>query len=243
METVEYQRMYEFEDHYWWFVGRRRMALSLLKRFVRGDKPKLLDLGCGTGAALSELAPLGDAYGCDFSQLALQFSASRGLPHLIQGDGENLPIATGTFDGIIALDVFEHIKDHYRAYQQAFRVLAPGGVLVLSVPAYRWLWGPHDVALHHFRRYSRREVRAALEQAGFEVEKMSYSVFFLFPVVMMIRLLDKFKRGDATVSLPTLPPLLNKMLIRLQDIETSLIHGPGLPWGSSVVAVARRPLA
>lgn len=239
METAEYSRMREFEDHYWWFVGRRRMALSLLQRYAPNGS-RYLDLGCGTGAALAELPK--ESFGVDFSMLALQFCAERGLTGLIHGDGENIPVASETFDGIIALDVFEHIEDHSRAYQQAFRVLAPNGVLVLSVPAYRWLWGPHDVALHHFRRYSRREVRKELLAAGFEVEKLSYSVFFLFPVVMLIRVLDKLKTGKAEVKLPNLPGPLNALLIALQGIETRFVHGAGLPWGSSVVAVARRPL-
>jgi hypothetical protein len=118
--------------------------------------------------------------------------------------------------------------------------LKPGGVLVLNVPAFRWLWGPHDVALMHQRRYTKGEVRALLEGAGLTVEKLSYSVFLLFPIVVLLRLLDKFKRGPAKVSLPKVSGASNRFLVKLQDMEARWIAASSLPWGSSVVAVARK---
>jgi SAM-dependent methyltransferase len=248
----EYDRIYRLEDRYWWFVGRRRLAIKLLHRFLppsdfptpyplpTGEKPLILDLGCGTGAVLQELQSWSDPVGLDFSARALEFCRSRKMPSLLKGRGEALPITTNSMAGIVALDVFEHIEDHAAAFAEANRILAPGGILVLSVPAFRSLWGPHDVALHHFRRYTAREIRAQLEAAGFEIERLSYSVFFLFPLVWLIRQKEKFKKGPAEASLPTVPLALNKFLIRLQAIEASLILRFPLPWGSSVVAVARK---
>lgn len=238
MQTDEYGRLYAHEDAYWWYVARRRLALRLLAgAHTQGTT---LDLGCGTGAVLAEIDLRGDAAGLDASPLALGFCRERGLSRLALGDAERLPIASESLGAIVALDIFEHVADDRTAFAEAYRALAPGGALVLSVPAFRWLWGPHDVALMHHRRYTRAELRARLREAGFRVERLSYGVFLLFPLVVAVRLLDKLRSGPARVSLPTVPPWLNAALIALQSFEASLLNAFPLPWGSSVVAVARK---
>lgn len=241
MHTEEYTRMHDLEDRYWWFVARRRLALGLLRRFCRAERPVVLDLGCGTGVISTELARWADPISLDMSELALEFSKDRGVATLVQAIGEALPLGSESVDAVLALDVFEHIDNHDMAFAEAKRVLKPGGVLVLSVPAFRLLWGPHDVALMHFRRYTRRSIRECLVRAGLEPVRVSYSVFLLFPVVLLIRVLEKLKRGEAKASLPALPDAANRLLIGLQDLEAKLLHRFNLPWGSSVVAVARRP--
>jgi SAM-dependent methyltransferase len=240
MQSEEYERLFENEDHYWWYVARRRLALRLL-RAARPEGP-ILDLGCGTGAVLSEIVLSCEALGLDASARALEFCARRGLAGVVLGDAERLPLATGAFAAVVALDLFEHVPDDRAALAEAYRALRPGGALVLSVPAFRWLWGPHDVALMHRRRYTRAEVRRALLAVGFSVERINYGIFLLFPAVVAVRLLDKLRRGPARVSLPVVPRWLNRALIRLQDFEGALLRTLPLPWGSSVVAVARKPL-
>lgn len=248
MNPDEYGRMFELEDRYWWFVGRRRLALRLLDRCLRvagkqagGEPPVLLDVGCGTGVVLTELQGRGDPIGLDMSPLALQFCRRRGLAKLVRGDGTAMPIRTGACSVIVGLDVFEHIADDAQAFREAFRALAPGGVLVLSVPAFQSLWGPHDIALMHFRRYTRRDLRARLVRAGFRVERLSYSVFFLFPIVVIVRFFEKRKKGPAKASLVALPRWMNALLIGIQSVEAGLIARVGLPWGSSLIAVVRKP--
>lgn len=234
--------MYQLEDHYWWFIGRRRLALKLLRKFQRASKPELLDLGCGTGVILGELNQIGTStIGLDMSAQALDYCRQRELGNLVKARGEYLPLKSKIVDGVVALDIFEHIDDHQSAYEEVFRVLKPGGILVLSVPAFGFLWGPHDVALHHFRRYTRKEVVERLEDAGFEVEKASYAVCFLFPIVALIRAFEKRKKNQAEASLPAVPEFLNRLLISLQDFEANVIQHVSLPWGSSVVAVGRKP--
>lgn len=240
MHEQEYDRMYALEDHYWWFVGRRRVAIRLLKTAVTKADPTVLDLGCGTGVIATELAKWSHPIGLDMSDQALAYSRGRGITNLVQAIGEALPLRDGSVDAILALDIFEHIENDAAAFREAFRVLRPGGVLVMSVPAFRTLWGPHDVALMHHRRYTRPQVRAALGAAGFEVTKASYSVFFLFPIVLAIRAVEKLKRGTPKASLPSVPGWLNRALIGLQDLEASLIQKVSLPWGSSVIAVAKK---
>lgn len=241
MQTEEYARMRQFEDEYWWFVSRRRLALSLLQEFE--PVGKVLDVGCGTGAVLAEIQKNRDAWGLDFSELALDFGRERGLLNLVHGNAESLPFADGEFSAIVTLDTLEHVPDDVKAIAEIARVLEPGGAAIINVPAFRWLWGPHDVALMHFRRYTKNELADKLTAAGLEVQWASYGVFFLFPVVVMIRVLDKLKKRDAEVDLPKVSPGFNRFLLKLMDFEARLMRNIPLPWGSSVAAVAVKPLS
>jgi ubiquinone/menaquinone biosynthesis C-methylase UbiE len=239
VHTDEYAKMRALEDHYWWFVSRRRMARSLLARYAP-DAKRILDLGCGTGAFMGELPSGIESTGLDFSDQAVAFCRKRGLESIVQGDAQSVPFQNAVFDAVVSLDTLEHVADDDAAAKEVARILRPGGVLVMNVPAYRWLWGPHDVALMHHRRYTRSQVCRLLENAGLRVEKSSYNVFFLFPVVVLMRIVEKFRRGPAEVRLPSVPGPFNRALVILQDIETRLVLGAALPWGSSVVAVARK---
>lgn len=240
MQAEEYHRLFACEDRYWWFVARRRLALDWLAWSAPAAR-RVLDLGCGTGALLSELPAPALGFGLDRFESALGFCRERGHVRLALADAEALPLAGSCLDAIVALDVIEHVAGDARAAAEAYRVLRPGGVLVLSVPAFAWLWGPHDVALMHHRRYRRAEVRNLLETAGFRVERISYGVFFLFPAVVVMRLLDRLRGGPARVRLPAVPSWLNAALIRLHRAEGWLAWRLSLPWGSSVVAVACKP--
>jgi SAM-dependent methyltransferase len=237
----EYEKMFHLEDRYWWFVARRRMAIGLLRQAAPNCE-YVLDLGCGTGVVSRELNEFSKAISLDMSERALEYCRQRGLTMCVRGDGARLPLRSESVSAVLGLDIFEHIEDDDSAFREAHRILRPGGVVVLSVPAFRALWGPHDIALHHFRRYTARQAAAKLRAAGFEVEKVGYSVFFLFPLVVVSRILEKAKRGEARASLPRVSASLNKMLVGLQALETKIILSPGgrLPWGSSVVAVARK---
>lgn len=236
--------MHQFENRYWWFVARRRLALRLLAKFC-ADARRIADVGCGTGAVLEELAAFSNPVGFDVSPLALAFSKERGLKGLVLADAQRLPARDATFDAAVSLDAIEHVPDDVAALSEIARVLRPGGVLVMSVPAFRSLWGPHDVALMHFRRYTKGQVRARLRDAGLEPIRLSYSVFALFPVVIAVRLrdqfLERFRKGPARVVLPPVSNRLNNALLALMAAEGFWIERTGLPWGSSVIAVARRP--
>lgn len=240
MQTEEYAKMRSLEDRYWWFVARRELALDLVDRHLPAQG-KILDIGCGTGAVLEQLQKRSWAGGVDFSPHALQFSEERGLANLTLGDAQALPYEADQFDLTISLDTIEHVPDDERALREIYRTLKPGGTFIMNVPAFRWLWGPHDVALMHFRRYTRREVADKLAKAGFEVERVNYSVFFLFPIVVLKRLSEKFATGEPEVKLPQVSDSLNQKLIQLMRREANLSHRLLFPWGSSVVAIARKP--
>jgi SAM-dependent methyltransferase len=204
------------------------------------ESDPVLDVGCGTGALLTELQKTRLAYGADLSLKALAYARERGLKNLVQADAQALPYTDNSFAACVSLDVIEHVPDDHAAVREICRVLRPGGRAVINVPAFRWLWGPHDVALMHERRYTKTELKQLLESEGLVVDKVSYGVFFLFPIVILVRLLEKLKSKNE-VSIPQVPDWANRMLIRLMEWEAKLIQRVSLPWGSSVVASAHKP--
>lgn len=243
MNLDEYAKMRALEDRYWWFVSRRNLALRLLDAYSP-DAQRTLDLGCGTGAMLDQLQRRSpEAVGVDLWDEALQFSKARGLNNLVRANAEHLPFADATFDAVVALDTLEHVRDDRAAFAEAHRILRPGGAFIINVPAFRWLWGPHDVALMHQRRYTRAEVKDRLIEVGFSIRLLSYSVFFLFPAVVMRRGAERLARGPAEVRLPQFSRPTNSFLTSLMAWEGRLLQSVQLPWGSSVVAVAIKPEA
>ena len=138
MQAEEYDRMFRLEDSYWWFVGRHELALGFVEQRF-GDRRNLciLDVGCGTGAMSRKLAPYGDVVSADFSPLALSYSQRRGVTRLCASDAMRLPYRDGAYDLVVALDILEHVSDDQAALNEFQRVLKPGGVLIVTVPAYR----------------------------------------------------------------------------------------------------------
>jgi ubiquinone/menaquinone biosynthesis C-methylase UbiE len=246
MNPQEYDRMRQLEDWYWWFVARREAALRFTEEFHPHRQPlRVLDAGCGTGALLDRLEsrPGAEVYGLDFSGQALAYTRQRGHGHLVQGDLTRLPFPDGTFDVITALDVVEHIREDERALREVHRVLRPGGVLLVSVPAFRFLWGPHDTALQHFRRYTAGEVAALMRRTGFRVSKLTYLLALLFPAFVAQRLLTRLRRNteNPQAQLVQVGKTLNRFLIWLQGVELTVARRLSLPFGATVFCVAQKP--
>lgn len=244
MNRDYYLQMRRLEDKHWWFVARRNLICAALQRFGKTANPLVLDMGCGTGGTLDRLREFARPVGLDLEPLALGLCRERGHENLVLASATQLPFEAATFDAAIALDVLEHIPDDATAAGELARVLKPGGIAVVTVPAYQSLWSGHDVALMHQRRYRAEEVRKRLEESGLVVERLSYTVSALFPAVWVVRKLqnalakrDALPRADA---LPT-PEPLNGILRRLLDLETGIVLGRSLPFGLTVFAVARKP--
>jgi SAM-dependent methyltransferase len=246
MNPEEYARMHALEDWYWWFVARRNAASRMLRDFAPPERPlRILDAGCGTGGMLDlyRTWPDVEATGLDFSPDALHFSSKRGHRRLVGGDLMLLPFRTGTFDVVTALDVVEHVPDDGRALTEIARVLRPGGILVATVPAYQALWSAHDEALHHFRRYNARQFSRVISQSGLQVERLTYLISVLFPLAAAARWLGKHRRGhEKEATLPMVPPPVNRALIALHAAELSVARRLPLPYGLTVLAVARKPV-
>jgi SAM-dependent methyltransferase len=246
MNPAEYARMHAMEDWYWWFVARRAAAARFLRDYAPPERPlRILDAGCGTGGLLDLFRqwPDVEAVGLDFSPQALQFSRQRGHRRLVGADLMLLPFRSGTFDAVTALDVIEHVPDDARAVSEISRVLRPGGILVASVPAYQFLWGPHDEALHHFRRYHGSQFRDLVHRSGLRVEKQTHLLAALLPLAAALRLAARSRQpGSAGAGLPPVPRFVNRSLIGFQAAELALARRVSLPFGLSVLAVARKPV-
>ncbi|NDJ33061.1 MAG: class I SAM-dependent methyltransferase [Chloroflexi bacterium] len=231
-------RLVAMEIDHFWFRGRRELVLDLCARFLSpGDR--VLDIGCGSGYFLGHLRQAGyRAYGLD-RFLDGETHSSAGTGRILLADATQVPLRAGTFDAVLALDVLEHLDDA-AVLAEVRRLLRPGGMLIVSVPATKWLWGYRDIDAHHLRRYSRRDLLNRL--AGFEVHATQRYPFFLFPLVAASRILGRFGRWsrdrEDTVSGP-----LNAVLYRITRTELVLARRFGIVWpsGSSLVAAARLP--
>jgi SAM-dependent methyltransferase len=256
----EYAQMYRLEDSHWWFVARRNLVLMALRRLLRCRRPsaatggtaavpplRLLDVGCGTGGTLERLKPFGNVVGLDLEPLALAFCRERGHRALVRASATRLPFGDGAFDVVVALDVLEHIPDHEAAAREIARVLAPGGFVIVTVPAYRSLWSRHDVALMHQRRYRSGEVKRLLGAPGLRVARLTYTVSLFLPIVWAIRTSQRLRRSSRreTPRADAAPthPLLNRALRAWLDLESRLALRARLPFGVTVFAVAEKPAA
>ncbi|MDR3708370.1 MAG: methyltransferase domain-containing protein [Capsulimonadaceae bacterium] len=248
MNIEEYERMYRFEDHYWWFVARRDLIAQFLKDLALPAGIDILDIGCGTGAMLDKLEEFGNVVGADFSTEALAFCRKRGQREgkqyrLVRADIRCLPFADNSFDVITAMDIVEHIDHDALAVSEIRRVLKPGGYLLATVPAYMSLWSNHDIALHHHRRYTARGFRDVAQRAGLRVAKLTYTVTSLLPLVWIFRRLERFtksKTSEPQADVVPLPGLVNKVLLALMEAETQFVRRRTLPFGVTVAAIARK---
>ncbi len=246
MDKPLYDEFYNFEKRHWWFVSRQRTFTRLIKQYLQNDKSsKILDIGCGTGLNMESLADLGDVTGIDYSMNALQYCSNIGNP-LCQANMSSLPFQSNSFDLITALDVIEHIEDDIHALKEVNRVCNNNGIVLLAVPAFQFLWGEHDDMAHHIRRYSLKELRNAVDQSGFEILKISYSNFFLFPIGLIYRYLKRFLRifnknkELKSDFLNTAPPIINPILREIFTLEGKLLKYLHFPFGLSIICVCRK---
>ena len=236
----------EFEDGYWWYVGRRRIILEVLAlRLKCGGKPKtrLLDAGCGTGAMLKAVDGRAGAVGIDASAVALGWCKRRGLGgRVLRCEFTAPPFRDGTFDVVLLLDVLEHLDDDKEALQTAFRLLQTGGLVVVTVPAYPMLWSGEDYVSEHRRRYVRRDVQEMVVAAGFTVRQSSYFNAILFPVMAATILWRRFfVPGDRVRSnVRPLPVAVNLILTAVFTLERSLLRWMSFPCGGSILCVAEK---
>jgi SAM-dependent methyltransferase len=242
-----YAEYYRIEDKHWWFVGRRRIFLALLRKYLppRAGRPRrILDVGCGTGTMLRYLGRFGEAEGIDTDAEAVRFCRMRGVGRVRRVEGPPLPFPDGAFDVITALDVIEHIEDDRAMLRELYRITRPGGLLLFSVPAYRFLWGPQDEISNHKRRYVRRQIGARVTAAGYRIRRLSYCNTLLFPMIAAIRLLRPYRPGAAELKSDftlTRPGLVNTVLGRVFALEAPVLERANLPFGVSILGIAYKP--
>jgi SAM-dependent methyltransferase len=247
MEQEHQQRYYELGKAYWWLAGKYRIIHDVIRRAERpaGPRPRVLDLGCGPGNFLDFLAPYGETFGSDFSVDALRFCVSRGYPRLFRADFHSLPIRSETFDIVTCIDVLEHLQDDRRAARELARVLRPSGLLVVTVPAFQFLWGDHDTLYGHYRRYRAREVRERLSAAGLQVTRVSYfEPLFVAPLWLFRKLKKLFARDQSIAKRDDFVSLsrpVNAALTHLLAAERFPLRFMNFPFGVTLLATARKP--
>ncbi len=233
---------HQAEDRHWWYRGRRTVIEDVIAGLGLPPGARILDAGCGSGRNMVELARHGTVTGIELSETSVQLARARESGEVVEGSVLDMPFADASFDLAVSLDVIEHLEDDLAALRELRRTVAPGGALLVTVPAYQWLWSGHDVINHHHRRYTRRSMQRVAEQAGWRQVRTTYFNSLLLPVAILLRILDRFntKTTESSLDLWVPPEPLNWLLERPLVLEAALIaRGGRIPAGLSLLAVFR----
>lgn len=246
MNREAYVQIFESEDSHWWYVGMQAITWTLLNGCTprQAVRARILDVGCGTGGMLAQFNEYAQAVGIDLSSEALAFCRLRGLPGLAQATAETLPFHNDTFHLVTCFDVLYHraIANDVQALSEMCRVLRPGGRLLIREPAYNVLRGRHDRAVHTERRYTRGELARKLWAAGLQVERITYANTILFLPVAAKRLIESWLHLESQDAHD--PDLMSggwdRLLVKVLKLEARLLRRTNLPFGLSVIALARK---
>jgi SAM-dependent methyltransferase len=241
------------EDQHWWFAGRTWSLLHMIDRLVQPDgSHRVLDVGCGAGNMFHHLARYGPVTGVDNNPKPLAVARERGYD-VREGSAEQIPFDDGSYDLIALLDTVEHCQDDGAVLQECYRVCAPGGRLVITVPALMWLWSHNDELNAHQRRYTAGELGEKLERVGFRVRRMTYNNFFLFPMAAGLIVLRRgaaqepelgsphFDDESYQVEMEPAAPLVNTLLKSVTWTESQILRWLNLPVGTSIICIAEKP--
>ena len=238
MERIIYERMAALDQTHWWYVARRKVLSDVIRRIVKPpENASILEIGCGTGHNFEMLGAFGKVDGLEMDDAARQVASERlgrpvGSATLPGLDG----IADGSYDLIALLDVLEHVEGDRAALASIRTKLKPGGRILLTVPANRWMWSAHDRVHHHFRRYNGADLRQVIEAAGLKPSLLSHFNTILFPLAAAFRVLGKLTgREEADDEQPAAP--LNAAFTSLFGAERHLVGRVPLPFGVSLMAV------
>lgn len=240
MDPDYYRQMAALQSDHWWYEGRRTILASIIKHLSLPKGAQILEAGCGPGANLTMLSCFGELSAFEPDDFASKHAAQISGVNVKTGTlPDQIPFGQN-FDLIGAFDVIEHIEDDVAALKALRDQLKDSGYALFTVPAHQWLWSHHDEINHHKRRYSRKTFKAALERAGFHVEKISYYNMWLFPLAVAVRFLKKLggTRGESDVTMP--PAFINKTLLCLFASERFLLGYANLPFGLSLIALCKR---
>ncbi|HEX2559050.1 class I SAM-dependent methyltransferase [Phenylobacterium sp.] len=240
MERAVYDRMRELEQAHWWFVGRRELLGQVIGRLGLRQEAKILEVGCGVGGNLPLLGRFGSVEALEPDAESRSYvSAKLGVPVADGRLPDGLPYEPGAFDAVCGFDVLEHVEEDAASTRKLAELVAPGGYLVATVPAYRWMWSRHDELHHHRRRYTKDEFEALFSAAGLKIVKASYFNTLLFPLAVAARLAKRvlgLKGEDDRMP----PGWLNRILTRVFRWEAGWVARGALPFGLSILVVARR---
>lgn len=240
MQSYLYDDLFELEDTHWWHRAKRRFVLMLIRRFATRRHPRILDVGCGTGKNIEVWSCVGPTAGIDREPRAIAYCRKRGIAHVRRGKAERTGLLRSSVDVVTMLDVLEHTDDTL-ALAEIARILSEHGILIVTVPAYPWLWSTWDVVLHHRRRYIKKELCRRLSAQGLRILYVSHMFSFLPIPGMLIRLMKSRLPKDRYGSDFRLNcPIVNHILYVLCVLEQYVMKSVPLPFGTSIVCVAQK---
>jgi SAM-dependent methyltransferase len=232
---------HQLEDHHWWYRGRRRVVDEVIRSLGLPPGARILDAGCGSGRNMVELAPYGNVTGVDVSPASVDVAKARDVGEaMVASLSEPLPFPDASFDLAVSLDVLEHIDDDRSVLRELRRVIRPGGRLLVTVPAYPWLWSSHDEVNHHRRRYTRRALLTVAAEAGWTPLRSTHFTSLLLPAAIVHRAMDRVRNssGPPGSDLERTPEWLNEVLERPMGLEARLVRwGVPIPAGLSLLVV------
>jgi SAM-dependent methyltransferase len=230
------------EDRHWWYRGRRHVLDVVISQLGLAPGARILDAGCGSGRNMVELARYGHVTGVELSPASVELARRRQVGEVLQGSVMEMTFADDSFDFAVSLDVIEHLQDDRGALRELRRVVAPGGLLLLTVPAYQRLWSRHDEINHHHRRYNTSTLLAAAQDAGWQPQRTTHFNSLLLPAAILMRALQRVrpKTTESSLDLWVGPAPLNALLTQPLHLEAALIRrGVRIPAGLSLLAVLR----
>lgn len=242
------------EDNHWWFASRTRALNALMSRLLPQTPGfRLLDVGCGAGNMIHHLSRYGQVKGLEIDERPVKMARQRGYDVDMFDVTNPMPFEAGTFDAVTALDVIEHNEDDVAILTDSYRILKPGGHIIITVPAFMWLWSHNDDINAHVRRYTAAELKQKLTQTGFKVRRVTYNNFFIFPLAAALLLLRRLSNKEPElvshhldeeayqVEMEPASPPVNTILTLVGQIEAGLIRFVNLPVGTSLIAVGQKP--
>jgi ubiquinone/menaquinone biosynthesis C-methylase UbiE len=245
MKISEYKNIFEQEDNHFFYISNHRIILSLVKKYCNKKNLKILDAGCGTGLLAKKLSKFGEVWAIDISTEALKYAKKRKLK-LKKGSITEIPFKESLFDLVTCIDVINHqaVKSDIAGMREIYRVLKPGGLLVIRTSANPWLKLVHDKHVYIRERYSKDKFEAKLKKADFNVKRISYINMILLPLAALTMTLEMLRaKENAESGVTRVPGFLNKILIFLLSSEAYLLPKLNLPFGIGLVAVCQKPIS
>ena len=244
MQPDELDKQAAVEKTHWWFRMRRALLTNGLSSPRLENNSRILEIGAATGGNFQVCQQFGNYYALDLSSYALGVCQGKGIGNLVRANGRSLPFDGDQFDAVIAFDILEHIEEDNEAIGEIFRILKPGGRLLVNVPAFQWMFSAHDSAFDHVRRYQPNELESKVAEAGFAIDYRTYWSFFIFPAVALVRAASgqqKSQQETKTDFDRKLPKPAEWMLNALARLELALIRRRiSLPIGISLLCFARK---
>ena len=242
MENKIFQKMLKLESSHWWFVARRKIIQKAINNLDLPRNIRILDAGCGNGDNLSLLSTFGDLVAFEKNEYALKTAKSKKIGEIYKAElPDKLPNTVKTnFDLIVLLDVLEHIDDDSKSLATVRKLMNNKGIILITVPAFQWLWSEHDVIHHHKRRYSKSELREKLDSSGFRIKYISYFNTLLFPFALVERIGQKIFSPSNPEILELPNNKINFLLEKIFSLEAIFMNKISLPFGLSLVAIAEK---